>query len=180
MKKILLVLIAFLVTGIASAQIKRAELQAAGLTCAMCSNAINKALKKVPFIETVETDLNKNIFSITFKKGSTVDIDELQKKVKEAGFSVGNLWLVISFDNDSVKNDTHIATAGSNFHFLDIKQQVLSGDQKIRIVDKNFVSAKEYKKFCSKTTMECIKTGYMSSCCKSKAEKGTRIYHVTI
>ncbi len=175
-----MILLAVLITALASAQIKKAELQAAGLTCAMCSNAINKALKKVPFIETVETDLNKNIFSITFKKGSTVDIDELQRKVKDAGFSVGNLWLVISFDNDSVKNDTHLATAGTNFHFLDVRQQVLNGDQKIRVVDKDFISAKEYKKFASKTTMECVKTGYMSSCCRKGTGKGTRIYHVTI
>ncbi len=180
MKQLVLLLIASLVGLSLPAQVKKAELQATGLTCAMCSNAINKALKKLPNVESVETDLNKNIFTISFKDGSKVDPDELKKQVTGAGFSVGNLWLTIDFDKTDVRNDAHVKVANMNMHFLEVKQQFLQGEQKIRVVDKDFVSSKEYKKYSSRTSMECIKTGYMSSCCNNTSEKGSRIYHVTI
>lgn len=180
MKNIIFAILFLFIGNTASSQITKAELQATGLTCAMCSNAINKALKKVPFVETVETDLNKNIFTIHFKNESQVDIDALQRAVTGAGFSVGNLWITMNFDHNAVKNDEHLKLAGLNFHFLDVKEQVLNGVERVRVVDKNYVTAKEYKKFAAKTTMDCVKTGFMSSCCKVEGEKGNRIYHVTI
>ena len=49
------------------AQFTRAELQATGLTCAMCSNAIYKALMEVPFVESVTPDIKNSGFGIKFK-----------------------------------------------------------------------------------------------------------------
>ncbi len=49
MKKMILMLLVVLVSMAGRAQFKSANLQAAGLTCAMCTKAINKALEKVPF-----------------------------------------------------------------------------------------------------------------------------------
>ena len=77
------------VATISNAQYRNIELQAAGLTCSMCSNAINKALKPLPFINKIDTDLKNNLFSITLWEGTTPDFDLLKKKVEEAGFSVG-------------------------------------------------------------------------------------------
>src|SRR6478735_315736 len=81
-------------TSNVQAQFNKAELQASGLTCSLCSNAINKALKTLPFVESVQTDLNKNLFTITFKNGQRPDIDAISKKVEDAGFSVAKFWLV--------------------------------------------------------------------------------------
>ena len=57
MKKVFF--IAMMVLGVISSQgtIYKASLQATGLTCAMCSNAINKALLQVPFVESVKSDI---------------------------------------------------------------------------------------------------------------------------
>jgi hypothetical protein len=57
------------------------------------------------------------------------------------------------------------------FHFINVKEQILAGDKTIRLLDKGFVSAKEYKKNSSLTKMACYKTG---------EENGKRIFHVTI
>ena len=67
---LLLVLIAQ--TLLAEAQFSKANLQATGLTCAMCSNAINKALQKLPFVESVKADIKNSSFSIAFRTGSIV------------------------------------------------------------------------------------------------------------
>ncbi len=60
----------------------------------MCSNAINKALKGLQFVESVNTDLNNNTFTVNFKPGTTPDFDVLKMKVEGAGFSIANLWYI--------------------------------------------------------------------------------------
>jgi copper chaperone CopZ len=64
-------------TSNVQAQFNKAELQASGLTCSLCSNAINKSLKTLPFVESVQTYLNKNIFNKSFKKDKKHDIDTI-------------------------------------------------------------------------------------------------------
>lgn len=179
-----LLAIIFLAIGLqtsSSAQIKKASLQAAGLTCAMCSRATMEALKTLPFVDKIDTDLNNTTFLLSFKPGANVNIDEIKAKVEDAGFSVGKLVLTASFDKVAVEKDAHIKYAGATFHFINAKNQVLSGDQQITVIDKDFVSAKQFKKFSTQTTMPCYQTGVMASCCKMEGHSAPeRIYHVTI
>ena len=58
------------------AQFSKASLQASGLTCAMCSNAINKALEVLPFVAEVKPDIKNSIFNITFKTNEAFSIDQ--------------------------------------------------------------------------------------------------------
>lgn len=180
MKKLIIIAIV-LASMQANAQYKQATLQASGLTCAMCSNAIYKALEKLPFAGTIKSNIKESTFNITFKEGANVDFDAIKKAVEGAGFSVANLKVKANFDNVSVSNDSHISLGGSNLHFLNVKKQVLNGDQMIQVVDKKFVSDKVYKKHAASTKMECVKTGVMENCCSVKGTAaGNRIYHVTI
>ncbi|MGG9971805.1 heavy-metal-associated domain-containing protein [Ferruginibacter sp. SUN002] len=165
----------------ANAQIKSVALQASGLTCSMCSRSIFKSLKSLDFVDKIDADIKTSTFTITFKQDSNVDIDKLKKKVEDAGFFVADLKATIHFDSIAVANDNHVTVAGNVFHFLNVKDQVLNGDKTIRVIDKGFVSAKEYKKNGKYTLMECYKTGVAGSCCsKGGLAKGTRIFHVTI
>lgn len=181
--KNLILIIAFLSFSFAaSSQVVKADLQASGLTCSMCSKSINTALKTLIFVESVETDINNNMFSIVFKPGTKPDFDLLKKKVADAGFSVANLWVYANFNQQQIKNDAHINIDGINIHFVNVKEQVISGKKKIQVVDKDFLTAKAYKKFSNATPMECFKTGYMADCCNVKKDNSAvqRVYHVTI
>ncbi len=170
MKNVLLLLC--MVVGLtASAQFKSATLQASGLTCAMCSNAINKSLKTLSFIESVESDIKTSSFIINFKEGVDINFDQLRKKVEDAGFSVAKLQIVTDFKNVTVQNDQSLTVDGKVLHFLNVKSQQLNGEKTITIVDKNFLSAKEYKKYAGLTKAESFKTGQSN---------GVRVYHVTI
>lgn len=182
MKKLLLVVMgSFAVLG-TNAQFSKANLQATGLTCAMCSNAINKALLKVPFIESVKSDIKNSSFSITFKEGNEIKIDALKEAVEDAGFSVGALKLTGHFSELKLEKDRHVKIGNENFHFLNGEGQSLNGEQVITVVDKNFVSEKQFKKLSTATKMNCVQTGKASaSCCtKDGITEGERIYHVTI
>lgn len=156
---------------LAMAQVKDVTIQASGLTCSMCSNAIFKALKSLDFVENVDANIKTSSFVVAVKPGATIDFDRLKGKVEDAGFFVANFTVNYRFDQLAVSNDKHVQVGNNTFHFLNVKDAVLSGEKKIRLLDKGFVSAKEYKKNGSLTKMACYKTG---------EEGGKRIFHVTL
>ena len=180
MKKILFIVMLFFAAA-ANAQVMKVTLQASGLTCSMCSNAINKALKSLASVDKVDANIKNSSFDISFKPGSKIDFDEIKKKVEGAGFSVADFSATIHFDNVALANDSHIELNGATFHFLNIKDQIVTGDKAIKIIDKGFVTAKTFKQNGKYTLMECYKTGVAAACCtKAGLKEGTRIYHVTI
>lgn len=181
MKKLLLIAMIALFAMPVMAQFTKATLQATGLTCAMCSNAINIALKDVSFVESVKSDIKNSAFNIVFKTNAEVDIDVLKKAVEDAGFFVGSLKLTGTFNNVKLEKDKHTQIGTEYFHFLNADGQTLSGEKTITVSDKNFVTAKEFKKISSLTKMKCLQTGKSAECCtKDAVPAETRIYHVTI
>lgn len=170
MKNIFLI-IAVIFSFTATAQVTKVSLQASGLTCSMCSNAINKAIKSLDFVDKVDANIKNSTFDISFKQNAVIDFDKLKKKVEDAGFFVASFTANIQFDNVAIANDTHVNVGANDFHFLNVKDQTLSGNKTIKILDKGFIPAKEYKKNGSLTKMSCYKTG---------EENGKRIFHVTI
>jgi copper chaperone CopZ len=170
MKNILIVIL-FLFSLSAGAQVKSVTIQASGLTCSMCSNAIFKALKSLDFVEKVDANIKHSSFDIAFKPGKDIDFDKLKDKVEGAGFFLAKFTALVNFDNLAVANDSHIEVGKQTFHFLNVKETRLSGDKTIRLIDKGFLSAKEYKKNSGLTKMACYGTG---------TENGKRIFHVTI
>lgn len=165
----------------ADAQVTKVSLQASGLTCSMCSNAINKSLKTLDFVEKVQADVSSSTFEITIKPSSTVNFDFLKKKVEDAGFFVASMIVTLNVNQVEVSNDAHVDISGTMYHFLNTEKKQLNGEANFKILDKGFVSAKEFKKNSKLTSMTCYQTGYMGACCKDKNTKpGTRIYHVTI
>lgn len=140
-------LIAAIVFSVAAnAQVTKVNLQASGLTCSMCSNSINKALKTIDFIDKIDANVKTSTFEITFKPGSNVDFDMLKKKVEDAGFSVANFLATIQFNNVEVKNNQPVKVGDKTFQFVNITNQTLKGTKQVRVIDKGFVSSKEYKK----------------------------------
>lgn len=179
--KLLFITIAFAMGLSSQAQFTKAELQATGLTCAMCSNSINKALDVLPFISSVKADIKASSFHIVFKEGAEVDIDAIKNAVEDAGFSVGSLQLTGNFNAGKLANDQHMTIGKNVYHFLNAGNQLLDGQKTFKVVDKNFVTAKQFKKIAAATKMTCVQTGKTASCCtKEGMPANARIYHVTI
>lgn len=181
MKPLLLIILGLWVSLSAPAQFSKATLQATGLTCAMCSNAVNKALQKLEFVSTVKSNIANSSFDIVFKENTAIKIDALKEAVEDAGFSVGSLKLTGQFNQVNIGKDEHVQIGNDNFHFIDAAGKTLDGEQTITVVDKDFVTAKEFKKYSAATKMSCIKNGRTASCCiKEGMPADARIYHVTI
>jgi hypothetical protein len=90
------------------------------------------------------------------------------------------MQITAGFSSQEVYNDAHIVLGGSNFHFMNVAKQVLNGDKTFKVIDKNYVPLKEYKKNSKYTKMKCYETGVMGSCCSKNSSEAKRIYHVTI
>lgn len=181
MKQVLIACLLALFGLNANAQFSKASLQASGLTCALCTKAINNSLVQLAFIKSVKPDIKTSSFLIEFKEGAEIDIDALRKGVEDAGFSVAKLQLTGNFDQLAVAQDEHATINGKTFHFLSVKKQTLSGEQVLTLVDKNFIPAKEFKKYSKSSSMSCVQTGKAGDCCQKEGlSADSRIYHVTI
>ena len=163
MKKILFIT-AIIISISTKAQVTKVSLQASGLTCSMCSNAINKALKTLDFVDKIDPNIKTSNFDITFRPGSQVDFDKLKKKVEDAGFFVSRFIATVHFDNVQVKPGEPVTVGDKTFRFVNSQDRVLNGDKTLKIIDKGFLSVKEYKK-----NALAITDG-----------KGEKIYHVII
>lgn len=180
MKKIAFIALLLFVATSSFAQIRSASLTASGLTCSMCSKSIFKSLQKVSFIQDIKVDIEGSGYELTFKPGANVVIDDVKKAVEKAGFSVASLKVTAMFPKTEIANDAHVTINGTNLHFLDVKPQTIQGEKTITIVDKNFLSAKDNKKYSQYTKMACFHTGMMASCCSKNGQPSGRIYHVTL
>ncbi|MDB5203796.1 MAG: Heavy metal transport/detoxification protein [Ferruginibacter sp.] len=179
--KSLLVAFALFISVTSNAQVTRVNLQASGLTCSMCSNAINTALKTLDYVDKVYANIKTSSFDLSFKPGARVDFDEIKKKVEDAGFSIAKMQATVQFNNQAIQKDAHVSTNGMLLHFVNASNKTLNGTQTLQIVDKGYVSAKAFKKNQLTTTMDCYKTGVAGSCCtKTGVSAGARVYHVTI
>jgi copper chaperone CopZ len=181
MKKILSFSIMLLLACSVQAQVQQAKLQASGLTCSMCSKAVLSALQKVPFVKAVDVNIDKQEYNLSFKEGQQVDLDGLSRAVEDAGFSVAKLVVTANVTPTKVEKDQHIKIGGQTFHFLNAKGQQLPQTARFAIVDKGFVSAKEFKKYSSLSAMACVQSGKMQSCCKEAAPVASgRIFHAIL
>ncbi|RYY98407.1 MAG: copper chaperone [Chitinophagaceae bacterium] len=179
--RILMLLIAFVWAGLpARAQVQKATLQASGLTCSMCSKAVKTALEGVSFVERVQVDIKNQQYNLTFKEGAVPDFDALSAAVDNAGFSVAALRVTVQLPATAIlRKDEHLQVGGQTFHVLSAGSPQVNGPLTFSLVDKAFVSAREFKKYSALSKMACVKTGRMASCC-TRGTAEARIYHVII
>lgn len=143
--KTIFLLVAIVFSMSASAQVTKVSLQASGLTCSMCSNSINKALQKLDFVDKIDADIKTYTFEITFKSNSNVDFDMIKRKVEGAGFSVSGFIVTMNFDKVLAKQNEPVIIGDKTFLFVSKNEQLLDGEKQVRLLDKGFVSPKEYK-----------------------------------
>lgn len=156
-------------------QISNAEVQVTGLTCSMCAKATETALKSLDFVGSIKPDLNNNLFSISFKDDKKVNLDQIRKKVQEAGFSVGQLTATFNFKNVKVDQSGRATVDGNTYQFINSGQKVLNGPVKAAVVDKDFISNSSYKKNLAKLKF----SSYANGTALVDGRK-TRVYHLSI
>ncbi|HEX2607353.1 MAG TPA: heavy-metal-associated domain-containing protein [Flavisolibacter sp.] len=138
--------ISLILSIVSHAQVTKVHLQASGLTCSMCSNAINKALKSLDFIDQVEANVTDYTFELTFRPHADVDFDKIRKKVEGAGFFVSRFVATIHFDPVELKEKVPVTIGNYSLLFVNNKARSLNGLQEVTLLDKGFLTAQEYKR----------------------------------
>jgi copper chaperone CopZ len=137
-------------TTMGNAQITKAQIIATGLTCSMCSNAINKQLKKMPEVENIETNLNTNTFTIKLKNNN-LSPNDLKNNIEKTGFFVGSMVVSVAFHNQKIVSNTSVSIGNWAVRFMNVTTKSLYGLVDLKILNKGFVTQKEYKKWAAST-----------------------------
>lgn len=174
-KIILSFLMLVVINKVSAQQIATVEMQVTGLTCSMCAQATEKSLRTLKYVSDVTSDLNRNVFVIKFKNDKDVNFDQLNKKVKDAGFSVGKLEATINFNQAKIDNNGQVIFGSTIYRFTNAKDKVLNGLVKVSVIDKGFVSNGIFKQNCTAIKSDSYATGQ-----GIVNGKKTRIYHLTI
>lgn len=145
MKKIFLLLICCW-TKSANAQVQKVNLQASGLTCAMCSKAIYKAVSAISFVDTVLVNIEASTYDIRFDKETTPRFDQIAKAVVDAGFSVANLTVMVNFDKQAVDKNGLFTLDGINYKLMGTPPTTLQGSKKLQLIGKQYMLPKDLKK----------------------------------
>ena len=132
------------------AQVQKVNLQASGLTCAMCSKAIYKAVAALSFVDTVTVDIEASTYELRFKKEATPRFDQIAKAVVDAGFSVAKLSADIKFDKQAVDKNGETELDGIRYKIVASAPGILQGTKKIQFVGKPYMLPKDFKKIGQK------------------------------
>lgn len=181
MRKLRFLLVMLFVAGAVSGQFDQARLQATGLTCAICSKAIQKALEVLPFVEKVSPDLKTSSFEINFRKNAVADADALRMAVEEAGFFVGRLTLRGQFEALPISAAGYCRIGKQHYRFLNAGGRVLSGQQTIQLQEKHFLTIRDFKKISGRYRLAGLETGKADkSFEKESVPEGSRLFHVIL
>lgn len=128
------------------AQISKAEIIATGLTCSMCSNAINKQLKAMPEVEKVMIDLNNNTFVVNIKANSKITPEALRLNIEKTGFFVGSMILTMDANTVEPKDNSSFKNASGTYVFVGSDEKSDNEKLRLKVLNSGFVTKKEYKK----------------------------------
>jgi hypothetical protein len=100
--------------------------------------------------------------------------------VEDAGFSVSALVAYFNFDGLAISKDKHWSYENNVYHFVTADNKTLNGIQKIRFIDKNFITKSEYKKHSSTIKSHCYTTGETCDKCDHSSTSKARVYHIQL
>ena len=130
-----------------SAQFTSATIGIDGLTCSSCSYGVEKSLRQLDFVKDVKTNLNAATSTISFSPGKKISLDELVKKVYQAGFSVRFTNAVYHFQQPrKISGDTMMIDQ-QVFYFLQTPTSILEGDVTLQLIGEHYVSKKTLKQW---------------------------------
>ena len=130
---------------LAIGQISSALITIDGLTCSMCTYGVEVSLKKLPFVDAVEMDLNANTAAVTFAEGEVVSLHSLSDQVRNAGFSVRSLKVELQVNPKDFQAEGPLVVGHSAFVFKGESPEKVAGPLTLTLIGKGFMAKKAWK-----------------------------------
>jgi mercuric ion binding protein len=87
MKLIALMIVAVIWNGVALADGTQYKMRVDGLACPYCAYGIEKHLKKIDGVETIDVDLDNGLVTVNVTAGVTLTNAQMEKLFRDAGFT---------------------------------------------------------------------------------------------
>lgn len=76
---------------ISQAQIDSLTVVVEGMSCPFCAYGVEKRLKKVDGVKSVEIDMKDGTATLTAKEGQSINISQVPTAIKKTGFTLGTI-----------------------------------------------------------------------------------------
>lgn len=101
MSKSIIILVAAFTLGISATPAQKSKeltgtvnMEVRGLSCPFCAYGLEKNLKKISNIEKITINVKEAFVTLIIKEGLSVLEEDLKKKVKDAGFTAGEIKVI--------------------------------------------------------------------------------------
>jgi copper chaperone CopZ len=64
------------------------DIKVRGMVCSFCAQGIEKNISKLKMVENVDVNLKRGFVSIMVKDGESIDMNEIEQIIKDAGYKV--------------------------------------------------------------------------------------------
>lgn len=130
-----------------AAQFKSVTIGVDGLTCSSCSYGVEQSIRKLDFVKEVKADLNAATATIYFQADKKIFIDQLVKKVYQAGFSVRFVSAVYHFDQSTMPVNDTLNIDKDVFYFLNPPSSPMQNDVTFQLIGEKYVAKKVFKQW---------------------------------
>ena len=138
------------------AQFISAEIGIDGLTCSACTRSAEMSIRKLPFVADVKMNIENTNGIITFKADTTIDMRKIAQAVVDAGFSVRYLTAIYKLSGALNIEENYCMNVYSFYYqFTNITPQKLKNNITLKFIGKEFLPAKEMKKWKDKLKPQC-------------------------
>lgn len=86
---VFVVIIVFLASSLAQAQIYSLSVVAEGISCPFCVYGVERKLKKVEGVKSVTVSIKDGVVTLVAKEGQSININQVPTAVRDSGFTPG-------------------------------------------------------------------------------------------
>jgi hypothetical protein len=91
--------------------------------------------------------LEENTATVFFKSNEKVNMNDVAKKVVDAGFSVRNITALMNVGKLSITPDYCWSYENDVYHFVKVDAKELNGEIQLKFIGDKFMPAKEFRKW---------------------------------
>lgn len=128
-RKWVFLLVFWAVLGIPAvfAQVERATVMVEGMACPFCAFGIEKRLKKVPGVGSIDIDIATGTATLTAAEGGSIAFSRIPEAIQRAGFTAGTIHLTavgtVAAENDERLLFT-VGATDQGMHLVNLPQEI--------------------------------------------------------
>jgi len=135
--QIITIALCFFIAHNVFAEIEKIDIGVEGLSCPFCVWGLEKKLKEVKSIDKITVYLKQAKAEISLKSDTPLNIASLKKAVKEAGFSVGYIYIIATGNLTEKEDQILFYIKGLGQEFLVYETDAMSKAKLLEVVKSN-------------------------------------------